>query len=101
LTVCFAAKFGKDFDFWTSGANEGEYCDTVKVYSWCSTGTRFQRMDVAVDWVNKTKEPAANERCLVLRAKAKKYGLDFSPCDVQSSVLCEVSFHFMPGYCCC
>jgi hypothetical protein len=89
----FAATFAKDYNFWTSGANEGEYCDTSKVYSWCSAGTRlFKRADVAVDWVNATKEPGANERCLVLRAKAAKYGLDFSQCSIKNSVLCEVSW---------
>jgi hypothetical protein len=68
-----------------------EYCDSSKAYSWCSDATQFIRADVAVGWVSATKEPGVNERCLVLQMKAEQYGLDFSQCSAQNSVLCEVS----------
>jgi hypothetical protein len=61
------------------------------MYSWCSDASKFSKVE-AVGWVNATKEPGNDERCLVLQAKAASYGLDFSQCGVKNSVLCEVSF---------
>jgi hypothetical protein len=87
----FAGKFAKEYKFWTSGTNVAEHCDSSKVNSWCSDSTKFSKAD-AVGWVNATKEPGNNERCLVLQAKAATYGIDFSQCGVKNSVLCEVSF---------
>jgi len=77
-----------------------EKCDSSKVYSWCSDATIFSRENVAVGWVNSTKEPGENERCLVLQMKGEQFGLDFSQCSAKNSVLCEVSFNLLTKFFC-
>jgi len=86
----FPAYYGKSFDFWTSGANEGEYCDTEKVYSWCSNGKRVRRQEISVNWVDAAKEPTSAERCLSLKTKDADFGLAFAECVSKRSLLCEV-----------
>jgi len=84
------ATYRKSFDFWTSGANEGEYCDTEKVYSWCSNGKRVRKQDISVNWVDGTKEPTSAERCLTLKTKDADSSLAFTECGSKRSLLCEV-----------
>jgi len=91
----FAATYNKSFDFWTSGANEGEYCDSEKVYSWCSNGKRFRKQDISLNWVDGTKEPSPAERCLALKTKDADFSLDFAECGSKRSLLCEVHMQFI------
>jgi hypothetical protein len=78
-------------NFWTSGANEGDKCELEQAHTWCSLGTRVQRKDVNVTWVDATKLPSATERCVTMQTKAGgNFGLDNSECSVAKSVLCEV-----------
>jgi len=86
----FTGNFGKSYDFWTSGANEGEFCDSEKVYSWCSNGKRVRRQEISMNWVDGTKEPSPAERCLALKTKDADFGLDFVECGSKRSLLCEV-----------
>jgi len=96
ILLFYAVKFSKTLEFWTSGANEGEYCDTEKVYSWCSMEKRVRRQEISANWMDATKEPTASERCLSLQLKDAKYGLGFSNCGSKHSIICEVG-QFIPG----
>jgi len=84
-------KYKKALEFWTAGANEGEFCDEEKVYSWCPSDKRVRRTEINTTWVNPSREPTSSERCLSLQMKVDaKYGLSFSNCTSKFSAICEV-----------
>jgi len=93
LNKNISSALGATFDFWTSGANEGEFCDVEMVYSWCTSGVRVRRQDIAAKWVNLSKQPAPTERCLTFHTKDSDFGLDFSTCASKYSLVCEVRWH--------
>jgi len=83
-----------DVSVWTSGSNEGEYCDVVdRKYSWCSTGALVSPTDVNktenwVDVFDAAKAPSL--RCLLLTVIAAKAGLSHAGCEEKRPFLCEV-----------
>jgi hypothetical protein len=78
---------------WTSGANEGEYCDVEKIYSWCAiNGTRVKREAISLPWAD-ANPPEARERCLSVHTKAPAFPIDDAECNVDKLyAVCEVKF---------
>jgi hypothetical protein len=90
-------------NFWTIGANEGQFCDTAMVYSWCNVGKLVSKQEISIKWVNTTKAPAINETCLSLQLKDAEFALQHSKCGADKlSFVCEVRIisHFIqkPNY---
>jgi hypothetical protein len=75
--------------FWTSGANEGEYCDVEQTYSWCAEGTQVKRKEMTLPFVD-ANPPDAKERCLSLNLKESNFSLDYVECTATKYTICEV-----------
>jgi hypothetical protein len=54
--------------FWLSGSNEGENCDIVQKYSWCSAGVTFPA-ELESYWLSKVTTTVTNttERCIAYK----------------------------------
>jgi len=77
--------------FWTSGADEGEFCDTLDVHNWCASDQK-QAINLTTDlWANRTVS-AAN-RCHTFRFNTtakESTGLQLSACNQTNFYICEV-----------
>jgi hypothetical protein len=83
-------------EFWTSGANEDEFCDVDSIYNWCSINKTVLKNDIDVTWTTSTTSPATNERCLSLQSDASSFSLRHSDCaNAKRSVICEVGYASM------
>jgi hypothetical protein len=85
--------------FWTSGSNEGEYCNTLNVYSWCSlNGTLMKPEFLALGggasyWKNTAATNPADERCLIYSlnsTSSETTGLEHASCNASNYYICEV-----------
>jgi len=87
----FLAKYKTAFDFWTSGANEGEFCDTESIFSWCSIEKRVRKEEIKINWSLTTNQPTAAQRCLDLKVgKDASVDLALSDCASKLPFVCQV-----------
>jgi hypothetical protein len=84
-------------EFWTSGSNEGEFCNAQNVYTWCSieNGTLFQQHQLPGSdmWRNSKAKDFELDRCVVYKlneSTADKPGLEHSACSAKKFYICEV-----------
>jgi hypothetical protein len=91
------AKIGSSF--WSSGSNEGDLCNTLKVYSWCSLESTLIAPEFVspggnnLFWRNSTAGDAEMDRCLVYKLNSSSSeiaGFEHSPCSAQNFYICEV-----------
>jgi len=78
---------------WTSGSNEGNFCDVERTYSWCSIGALISPTDVnkTDNWVDVLDaSKAASLRCLSLTVNGTKTGLAHANCEEKRPFVCEV-----------
>jgi hypothetical protein len=87
-------------EFWTSGSNEGEYCNLQNVFNWCSqtegnstvfvpeflakVGNKYFRNMLAND--------SAIDRCLAFKLNATKNetsGFELEECNKTMKYICE------------
>jgi hypothetical protein len=76
-----------------SGANEGEFCDTEGVYSWCSSGKHVFKTEIQLHFVDKNTTLKPADRCLALKSVDSALGLYHAPCNTsidKKSAICEV-----------
>jgi len=85
--------------FWTSGSNEGDFCNTLNVYSWCSLENTlllpdyFTEAGSKVVWKNMTAKKPDVDRCLVLglnKTDKEITGLEHETCNATNFYICEV-----------
>jgi len=66
----FPAKYKKALEFWTSGTNEGEFCDVENIFAWCATEKRVAKTEMALRWETTAKAPTSLERFISLKLAA-------------------------------
>jgi hypothetical protein len=81
---------------WTSGSNEGDFCDVERSFSWCSAGSKINDsiLNNTEYWAN-NQIPGENltpKKCLSLNFNSplRNVGLVQSQCDELNSLLCLV-----------
>lgn len=84
--------------FWTSGSNEGEFCNTLNVYSWCSFNRTLLQPEFFGEtyWKNKTAANSEMDRCLIYKLNEtalEKTGLEHASCAANNFYICEVFLH--------
>jgi hypothetical protein len=81
---------------WTSGSNEGDFCDVKRSFAWCNTGSKIDDsiLNNTEYWANNQipGEDLTPKKCLSLNfnSSLKSVGLVQSHCDELSSLLCVV-----------
>jgi hypothetical protein len=80
-------------DFWTSGANEGDFCNTEGVYGWCSNGKRVIKTNIQLTFLDLKKVIKPLDRCLALQSVNSALGLYHTPCSNtnEKTAICEVN----------
>jgi len=91
IYIKFSGKFPAQVDYWTSGANEGEFCVEEQAFSWCSTGKLFRKADVLANWAAAAKDSTATERFLTLKL-SKTVDFELAPAASAGPLpyICEV-----------
>jgi len=87
--------------FWTSGSNEGEFCNTLNVYGWCSALNKslllpeFLAANKTKFWSNATAANPETDRCLAFnfnKTKDDKVGFIHQQCNATNNYICEVCY---------
>jgi hypothetical protein len=86
-------------EFWTSGSNEGDFCDTLNVNSWCSLNETlllpefFEANGNMSLYRNVTSGNKTLERCLALNlngTNSERFVMEHSMCNKTNFYICEV-----------
>jgi len=83
--------FNIDGSVWTSGSNEGSFCDVERTSAWCSTAAIISATDV--NNIASYKFPSENvtsDRCLSLNVTSSSIQLTHANCNKSQQFLCEV-----------
>jgi len=77
---------------WTSGSNEGEFCDIEDKYSWCSINSLINQSDVnnTKYWSKMATANSTADRCLELITNDTQIGLHNAYCNDKKPFMCEV-----------
>jgi len=78
---------------WTSGSNEGTFCDVERTYTWCSSGSIISEVDVnkTDNWLDIPGKQSASTRCLSMSLNATTRALTHKSCEEKMPFLCEVN----------
>jgi len=83
-------------DFWTSGSNEGDFCNTLNVYSWCSSNEILApQLLTQPYWRNLTAKDPELDRCLAFKFNKTDLeitGFEHEPCNSTNFYICEVLY---------
>jgi len=87
--------------FWTSGSNEGEFCNSLNVYSWCSLNKTLLQPEFLASgggasyWKNTTAANSEADRCLIYKLNetvSENTGFEHAPYSANNFYICEVFF---------
>jgi hypothetical protein len=96
LTLKFCFKGTTRRNVWTSGSNEGDFCDVKRSFAWCSTGSKINDsvLNNTEYWANNLipGENLTPKKCLSLdfNSSLGNVGLVQSECEELRSLLCLV-----------
>lgn len=83
-------------EYWTSGSNEGDFCDVEQLYSWCSLGRTYRGSDMNSSALMRGN--STNNRCLALDVMMAM--MVYSGCAERKELVCQVRKILKPSILC-
>ncbi|XP_059474381.1 uncharacterized protein LOC132196029 [Neocloeon triangulifer] len=84
---------GSTVNYWTSGANDGSFCDVENVYTWCAPNVTVAPDDVTMlkYWSIAKTFNAITDRCIAIQFNATSASIYFTQCENKLAYICGPS----------